>query len=177
MFDSLTSFILLVTLFYFLFVKKTTTAVQTTHRFEAADAHLASITYTGITIPQQQQAENPLAYQGYRSKCNKTTQYFNGWPLWKIKVEIVILVEFTIPLFICALFWNYAPLFKFNLVIRLPHSNQQNRYFVNIWFEFRKPVEAQAGPTYQSTPIEADKTLVPSEQDQYLVPPVLLQAS
>ena len=94
MFDSLTSFILLVTLFYFFFVKKTTTtrrfattAVQTTHRLEVADTHLASISYTGfieqqpITIPQQQQAENPLAYRGYRSKRNKTTQYFNGRPL------------------------------------------------------------------------------------------------
>ena len=88
MFDSLTSFILLVTLFYFLFIKKTTTthrfattAVQTTHRLDIVDTHLANISYTGITIPQQQQAENPLAYRGYRSKRNKTTQYYNGQPL------------------------------------------------------------------------------------------------
>ena len=96
MLDSLTSLVLLVTLLYFLFVKKTTTtrrfattAVQTTHRLEVADTHLASISYTGfteqrqqpITVPQQQQAENPLAYRGYRSKRNKTTQYFNGQPL------------------------------------------------------------------------------------------------
>ena len=82
MFDSLTSSILLVALLYFLFVKKTTTtrwftttAVQTTHRLNVADAHLTTISYTGISIPQQQQAENPLAYRGYRSKRNKTTQY------------------------------------------------------------------------------------------------------
>ena len=94
----------------------------------------------------------------------------------KFKVEIVILIEFTIPLFISALFWQYSPLFKFNLVIRLPHNNQKNRYFTNIWFEFRKPVKVEAGPTYQSTPIEADETLVPSEQSQYFVDPTLLQA-
>ena len=85
MFNSLTSFILLVTLFYFLFVKKTTTtrrfittAVQTDHQFEIANTHIATYSKVGLTIPQQQQAENPLAYQGYRSKRNKTTQYYNG---------------------------------------------------------------------------------------------------
>ena len=88
MFDSLTSFILLVTLFYFLFVKKTTTtrrftttAIQTDHRLEIANAHIATYSNVALTIPQQQQAENPLAYRGYRSKRNKTTQYFNGQPL------------------------------------------------------------------------------------------------
>ena len=74
--------------------------------------------------------------------------------------------------------WGYAPLFKINLVIRLPHSRQSNRYFVNFWIEFRKPVPVQTGELqYQSTPIEADETVVPSEQDQYFVSPALLQAS
>ena len=88
MFKLLTSFILLVTLFYLLFVKKTTTtrqftttAVQTTHQFDIADNNIATISYGSLTLPQQQQVENPLTYRGYRSKRSKTTQYYNGRPL------------------------------------------------------------------------------------------------
>ena len=84
--DSLIPAILFITLLCLLLFKETTTTqqlanitTQTTHKFKIADTHLA--TYTRVSIPQQQQAENPLAYWGYKSTCNKTTQYFNSRPL------------------------------------------------------------------------------------------------
>ena len=85
-------------------------------------------------------------------KCNMGSQ--------SEKLELVVLIEFTLPFFIYALFGQYPPLFKFSFAFQAPHNEQPHHFLCNILFEIRFPPETQSGQMQQGTPISADKTLV-----------------
>ena len=116
----------------------------------------------------REQNFNPLAAQPKPSCWNKLLSGDMGFQ--SEKREFIIVVELTLPLFICYILLGqryYSPQFIFNLAIQLPNHNETHQFTFHTLFEIRFSSETQGGQTQQVTPILIDKTLVPSLEDHH----------